>query len=162
MKTLIRAIVVVCAMGTAHAQQPPPSGPTKLIVKATEAPTIPVALWMENGKPAIARGPEAANAPATATRVRTTIYNMGGPNFRKVVFPKGATFSPPGGPYDTLVYVMRGRMKVTMGDITGDVGPGDTVRELAGVLTVFEVLDEVEVLETNVPAQAPPAPLPPQ
>lgn len=145
--------LAVASFGEAHAQAPEiSSAPSPLIVLEKDAPTIPVALWTENGKPQIARGADdVAKAPTTATKIRTKFYRLGDLTIRRPVFPVGAKFSPLGGSMDTLVYILSGRMKVTMGEVAGEVGPGDTFREIAGQQTVFEVLEDVVALEINVP-----------
>ena len=124
----------------------------KLVVKGKDAPVVPVALWTENGKPMVLRGADSKNAPAGATIVHATIYNLGGPSFRKVVFPKGARFSPPSNTEDTLLFVLKGRLKVKMGDVAAEVGPNDAFRERAGVMTEFDAVEETELVETNIPA----------
>ena len=156
MKLFNISLALALALATLAQAQTPPAAPAprKLIVRGKDAPVVPVALWMENGKPMVLRGPDVKNAPATATHVQATIYNMDGPSFRRVSFPKGARFSPPANTADTLLYILKGRLKVSMGDVSGEVGPGDAFREVAGVLTSFEVLQKTELIETNIPAQA--------
>ena len=155
MKSLSVALALAVA-GSPMAYAQAPTSP-HLISHAADVAAIPVALWMEDGKPKIARGADGVSAaPKSAAVVHTKIHKLGGTTIREATFPAGATFSPPGGPTDTVMYILRGRMKVTMGDVSDEVGPGDTLREVSGVLSVFEVLDEVVAIETNIPTDATP------
>jgi quercetin dioxygenase-like cupin family protein len=148
------ATVAIGAMCCLSEAQSPATSP--YVVKAKDAPVIPAALWMENGKPMVLRGAEAKKAPPTATVIQAVVYNLGGPSYRRVIFPKGARFSPPSNTADTLLYVLKGRVEVKLGDEPMvEVGPNDAFRERAGVLTQFHAVEESELVETNVPAQAP-------
>jgi quercetin dioxygenase-like cupin family protein len=138
------------------AAQAPTAAASKFIAKGKDAPVIPVALWMENGKPMVLRGADAKNAPPSATVIKAVFYNLDGPSYRRVIFPAGAKFSPPSNTADTLLYVVKGRVEVKLGDEPMvEVGPNDAFRERAGVLTQFHALEESELVETNVPAQPP-------
>ncbi|MBM3513928.1 MAG: hypothetical protein FJX59_09450 [Alphaproteobacteria bacterium] len=165
-RSIITTAALLAFAGAAFAQAPAaaPTGP--LVFAYDKNVTLgTTALWMEEGKVKAARGPDiATKAPADATKINVKVLALGGPNFRRVFFPKGAKFSPPGGgpTMDAIFYVIKGRMKVTVGNDleSGEVGPGDAFRELAGTLTKFEILEDIEGVETSVPPPTPPAPKP--
>jgi quercetin dioxygenase-like cupin family protein len=88
-------------------------------------------------------------APKDAVTVQVKVWPLGGPAFRQATFPKGANFLPPKGPTDTLVYMVKGRMKVTLGDVTAEVGPGDAFRKMGDQRNNYQVIEETVILETD-------------
>ena len=153
----ITASLAMAAAFSANAQAPAMADKKpELIAYGKTAPAMQVALWAENGKPMVARGAEAVKAaPATATIANVHVLALGVPNFRQVVFPKGAKILPPAGPTDTLVYVLKGHMKLKLGDSKGEVGPGDAYHKVAGQDNFYEVIEETTIVETDY---VPPAP----
>lgn len=120
------------------------------IVTGKNATVTQAALWSEGGKPMIARGAEAMKtAPKDATIANLRVYPLMGFTFREVTFPKGAKFLTPMGPMDTVLYVVKGRIKVKLGGVEGEVGPGDTLRKISGQISSYEILEEAVVLETD-------------
>jgi quercetin dioxygenase-like cupin family protein len=155
---LATAAVTLGALVDGAAAQAPDAGATpKFVAFGKTAPVTPVALWTEDGKPNVLRGPEAKNAPPSATVIESVFYNLDGPSYRRVIFPKGAHFSPPSNPAsDTILYVLKGRVEVKLGDEAAvTVGPNDAFRERAGTITKFHALERSELVETSIPAAAP-------
>jgi hypothetical protein len=131
---------------------PPPKG--ELIVHGQDVPSEPVAMWTEDGKIRALRGAATANAPPGAGQLVSKHFDLRGPQIREVVFKKGSRFNPPGGRNDTVMYIISGHMRVKIGDLDGEVQGGDALREVAGTLTTFDVLEDTRVIETNVPPQS--------
>jgi quercetin dioxygenase-like cupin family protein len=68
------------------------------------------------------------------------------------------TFQPGGGSrphlhadHDSIVYVVRGRMRVTIGGQTREAGPGDAFLHLPGVEHHMEALEETVTVEVKSP-----------
>jgi quercetin dioxygenase-like cupin family protein len=68
------------------------------------------------------------------------------------------TFAPGGGSrphqhpdHDSIVYVVRGRMRVTIGGESWEAGPGDAFRHLPGVVHHMEALEETVTVEVKSP-----------
>ncbi len=150
----IYAVALVAGFA-AQAQTPAPAAAPAADVKATivigaKAPQLPAALWTENGQPMVARGPDQVKtAPANAVKANIRVHALGGMTFREVTFPKGAKFMTPMGPMDTVVYLVRGRMKVNLGGVTADVGPGDSWRKISGQPSGYEVIEEAVIFESD-------------
>jgi quercetin dioxygenase-like cupin family protein len=157
LKLATAAVSLGALVHGAAAQAPDDATPPKSVAFGKTAPVTPVALWMENGKPMVLRGAEAKNAPPSATVIEAVFYNLDGPSYRRVIFPKGARFSPPSNPAsDTILYVLKGRVEVKLGDEAEvTVGPNDAFRERAGTITRFHALERSELVETSVPSAAP-------
>ena len=156
MKTTISVITLLLVGRTAAFAQeaaapPPPKG--ELIVHGSDLASEPVAMWTEDGKIKFLRGEAAAKAPPGAGQLISKHFDLRGPQIREVIFRKGSKFNPPGGKNDTLMYILSGHMKVKIGDLDGEVRGGDSLREVAGTLTTFDVLEDTKVIETNVPPQ---------
>jgi len=153
----LKLVVGAMTLGVALTWTAAADSPSKFVVFGKDAPVLPVALWMEDGKPKVARGADTKNAPASATIIESVGYNLDGPSYRRVTFPKGARFSPPSNPAsDTILYVLKGRVEVTLGDEPAVVvGPKDAFRERAGTITKFHAIERSELLETSIPAQVP-------
>jgi quercetin dioxygenase-like cupin family protein len=53
--------------------------------------------------------------------------------------------------HDSIVYVVRGRMRVTIGGDTWEAGPGDAFLHLPGVVHHMEALEETVTVEVKSP-----------
>ena len=154
-RTLIAlGILLISGVATAQAQTPaaaPTVAPAKAAIVSNKTATpAQAALWTEDGKPMIARGPEAMKtAPKNAIIANIKVFPLLGFTFREVTFPKGAKFLTPMGPMDTVLYVVKGRIKVNLGGVEGEVGPGDALRKISGQISSYEILEEAVVLETD-------------
>ena len=150
MKIALSLFISLSVYGAGVLAQDKPAG--DFIVSGRDAPITEVAFWSDSGKPMVARGEDAKKAPAGAVHVTSKIFNMGGLTMREVRIPKGAQFAPPAGPNDTLIYVQSGRVKVKSGDAEREAGAGDTIREVAGRLTQFNVLEAAVFIEATIPS----------
>lgn len=72
--------------------------------------------------------------------------------FVETTFAKGAG-SPPHShaDHDSIVYVVRGRMRVTIGDETWEAGPGDAFQHRPGIVHHMEALEETVTVEVKSP-----------
>ncbi|HEY6455448.1 MAG TPA: hypothetical protein VIY90_09240 [Steroidobacteraceae bacterium] len=129
------------------------AGKSDFIALQKDAKVLPVAIWWDNGKQFKARGEDAKSAPAGASQVKATLYDLGGFAMRVVRLPKGTQVESVGGPTNTLVYVESGHVHVSSAGAEGDLHAGDAVREVAGRPTKFTVLEPAVFIEADVPAQ---------
>lgn len=154
----LTAGVALAAAAVANAQAPASAPPapalttvnsTAPVLKGKELPQIDVAMWTENGKAMVARGADVKNAPKTATVFKVRPFPLGsGGAIREVSIPKGGGFSPPK-TTDTMVYMIKGRLKVKLGSVTGEVGPGDVFRKIALQNNSYAALDDVVFVEAE-------------
>jgi hypothetical protein len=122
---------------------------TAPVLKGAEVPQLDVAMWTENGKAMVARGPDAKNAPKTATIFKVRPFALGsGGAIREVSIPKGGGFSPPK-TTDTMVYMIKGHLKVKLGSVTAEVGPGDVFRKIALQDNSYAAVDDVVFVEAE-------------
>ena len=56
--------------------------------------------------------------------------------------------------HESVIYVVKGSLKVTVGDESHVLGPGDACRNPAGVSHSVEALDESTFVEIKSPAPA--------
>jgi quercetin dioxygenase-like cupin family protein len=72
--------------------------------------------------------------------------------FVETTFAKGGG-SPPHShaDHDSIVYVVRGRMRVTIGGETWEAGPGDAFLHRPGVVHHMEALEETVTVEVKSP-----------
>ena len=54
--------------------------------------------------------------------------------------------------HESLIYVVKGRLKAVVGDATSVLGPGDVCRHPRGVSHRLEALEETTVIEIKSPA----------
>ena len=54
--------------------------------------------------------------------------------------------------HESLIYVVKGKLRVTVGDESHILGPGDACRNPAGVSHAVEALDESTFVEVKSPA----------
>jgi hypothetical protein len=146
---LYRALAVMLS-SAALAQS---AAKSDFIALRSDAKVLPVAIWWENGKQIKARGEDAKNAPVGASQVVARLYDLGGLAMREVRLPKGTKVESSGGPTNTLIYVQSGRVHVSSAGTEADIGAGDAVREVAGRITEFNVLDDAVFIEADVPGQ---------
>ena len=142
--------------GAAYAAQPATSAPPLTadskapVAKSADQPVTPVAIFQQDGKPMILRGPDVAKAPANAVKFSTKVFQLGnGQVFREISLPKGMTLPAPK-TGDTIVYVVKGRVDVKLGTVAAQVGPGDTWRKIAPQDNLYTALEDVVLIETDV------------
>lgn len=152
-----KAVVAVLLSATASfAQAPPPPAPITAeskaaLVAGATAPKRQAAFWVENGKPMAARGADVAKAPQGAAVIDVKVFDLGGgQNYREITIRKGDSFAPPKG-MDALVYVLKGKLEVKLGAVSGTVGPGDAFRKIAIQDNNYKALEETVIVETDAP-----------
>ena len=142
------ALVLGAAVGATAAQNAA-NPKNDFIQSGKDTPFTPYALWMENGKSKVARGPDAANAPKDAARIDIKVFQyMYGGAIREAHLKKGTKYAPPGG-HLTVIYVQKGHLRVTEGGVTGDVYAGDTIAEYDGRPTTIEVMEDTVNIEAS-------------
>ena len=65
--------------------------------------------------------------------------------------PVGATTPLHAHQHESLVYVVKGRLRFVIGDETHTLGAGDTCRHPVGVLHNMEALEEAAIIEIKSP-----------
>ena len=152
----LTAALFLSGAAVAYAAQPAAPAPPLTadskapVAKSADQPVTPVAIFQENGKPMILRGPDAAKAPANAVKFSTKVFQLGnGQVFREISLPKGMTLPAPK-TSDTIVYVVKGRVDVKLGTVSAQVGPGDTWRKIAPQDNLYTALEDVVLIETDV------------
>jgi quercetin dioxygenase-like cupin family protein len=70
-------------------------------------------------------------------------------SLQEMHFPRGAATSVQDNENEFLVYVVRGRLKTTIGQETHSLGPGDSCRFPKGVLHSLEAIEELIYLEVK-------------
>src|SRR5262249_23886432 len=132
MKAIALGVGIGLVIGSVAASAQNAGGKVDFIHLGKDAALTPVALWVEGGKPKVARGPDAANAPKDAAKITLKSFDFEyGGNMREAHLPKGTKYTPPGG-HLTVIYVKQGHLRVTENGVTGDVMPGDTIAEYDG------------------------------
>ncbi len=144
--------LAVLAQAPAGAPPAPITAESKAaLVNAASAPKRQTAFWVENGKAMAARGADVAKAPQGATVIEVKVFDLGGgQNYREITIRKGDMFSPPKG-MDALVYVLKGKLEVKLGSVTGTVGPGDAFRKIAIQDNNYKAIEETVIIETDAP-----------
>ena len=70
----------------------------------------------------------------------------------EVRFSAGATSSLHAHAHESLIYVVKGKLRITVGDESHVLGPGDACRNPTGVSHAVEALDESTFVEVKSPA----------
>ena len=103
------------------------------------------------GQLVVARGPDAAKAPKDAVVVQVEILPLGGTQtYRRITIAKGQSFTAPANS-DTLVNVLKGRMRLKLGAVDAEVGVGDAWRKIAVQTNVYTALEDTLLVETDAP-----------
>lgn len=139
-----------------------PSGVLRNTKKKTEDTTIlafTVGNTMKDAKASVVRAkdtPDTALPPGPkggieGAKVSVQRYNFDG-NSVRVARLKGPGKTSPANPAtDVLIYLASGRMQITVGDETKIVSAGDALREEAGKVTYWDVLENSMFIATNAP-----------
>ena len=153
---LISLTAALLVSGAAYAAEPaaapaPLTADSKApVVKSTEGTVTPVAIVMQDGKPTMMRGPDAAKAPADAKKFSVKAFALGNGNvYREISLSKGTVLPAPKNG-DTIVYVVKGHLSVKLGAENAQVGPGDTWRKIAPQDNVYTAVDDAVIVETDV------------
>jgi quercetin dioxygenase-like cupin family protein len=97
---------------------------------------------------AIGAGPKGSDDGAKTDVKR---YNFDGNSVRVAHLTGPGKTNPANPNVDVLIYLVSGRMMITVGDETKEVRAGDMLREQAGKPTHWDVLEESTFVATNAP-----------
>ncbi len=143
--------VLLLASGIAFAQAPLTPESKAPVVRIKDVTKAPIAFYVENGKNIVARGPDAAKAPKGAVVLQVEIMPLGGAqNYRRITIAKGQSFTAPTNS-DTLVYVLKGKMKLKLGAVDAEVDEGDAWRKIAVQTNIYTALEDTLLVETDAP-----------
>lgn len=130
---------------------PPATEATAPVVRVREVTKAPIAFYVENGKNIVARGPDAAKAPKDAVVLQVEIMPLGGSqNYRRITIAKGQSFTAPT-TSDTLVYLLKGKMRLKLGGVEAELGEGDAWRKIAVQPNIYTALEDTLLVETDAP-----------
>jgi len=146
----LATVLCVGAATWVLAQDAPPSASGKVVAR-DQAMVVPAALWTEEGTPMVARGAEAV-AAAPANAVRVTVRVFGATGVREVTVPAGSEFLPPKGAQDTVVYLAKGRMTVTLGDEVTQISAGDVFQKAGSSDNKYQAHEDSVLVEHYVPS----------
>jgi quercetin dioxygenase-like cupin family protein len=117
--------------------------PKASVVRAKDTPPAPIASGEKSGqggaKVAVRRYAFDGNSIRVAT--------LRGKGRTSVATPKD----------DVLIYLLSGRMQITIGDEVRTVAAGDALNEAAGLPTHWDVYEDSSFIATNAPGVLPPA-----
>ena len=130
--------------------------PRALWLSGKDVLEIPVAAWIRDGKQVLARGGEAAAAPPDAARFTARFFQFPTVTLVEAHLPTGVSLPRHADGHDNLVYIVKGRLRVAVGDTGGDVTEGDVVREPAGMMHRLDALEDTVFVESSPPASAAP------
>ena len=131
------------------------SKPKGSVVRGKDLTEAARAEWMENDKPIVARTPEEmAKAPANAAQLRVKRYDFDGNSIRWVNLAKGGTNNPEiATRADTLVYVIKGRLRRTQGSDVFEVTAGDAVLERWNEPGRWDIVEDSQIIATDAPVR---------
>jgi quercetin dioxygenase-like cupin family protein len=116
-----------------------------------DVPEIPAAAWVRDGKEIVARGRETAGAPPDAARFTARFFQFPTVTLVEEHLPRGVSLPPHADRRDNLIYVVKGRLRVSVGDTVGEAGEGDVVREPSAVMHDVEALEDTVFVEAGPP-----------
>jgi quercetin dioxygenase-like cupin family protein len=120
-------------------------------ISANDVPETPIAAWVRDGKQMMARGADYAGAPADAVKYTIKQFKSGNFGLLEIHLPKGAVSLPHTDTANGFVYVIKGHIKVHIGDIDDEVTTGDALYEPAGIRYSVEALDDTVLAKVNPP-----------
>ena len=118
------------------------ANPRAAVLRAKETPAVP-----------LAAGPKAGRGSA---RVSVRRYAFEGNSIRVASLKGRGTTAPATPAVDVLVYLVSGRMQITIGDEVKTVSAGDALREEAGKPASWDVLEDSVFVATNAPLRRAP------
>ncbi len=143
-----------------------PSGVMRNAKKKSED-TVVLAMTVGNtakdSKAVVVRGKDTPDTPIPpgpkggieGAKVSVQRYSFEGNSIRVARLKAPGKTSPVTPQVDALIYLLSGRMQITVGDETKIVSAGDALREEAGKPTYWEVLENSAFVATNGPTAKP-------
>ncbi|MBL8645409.1 MAG: hypothetical protein JNK21_15865 [Rhodospirillaceae bacterium] len=113
------------------------------------APSKSVVVRGKDTKAAVIAGGEKAGVGGASVAVQR--YNFEGNSVRVAHLSGRGTTAPAVPKEDVLIYLISGRMEITVGDETKVVSAGDVLREEAHKSTHWNVLEDSSFVATNAP-----------
>jgi quercetin dioxygenase-like cupin family protein len=118
---------------------------------------------MKDAKAALVRGKDTPDTPITegpkagvdTAKVSVQRYTFDGNSVRVARLKGPGKTSPVTPATDVLIYLVSGRMQITVGDEVKEVAAGDALREEAGKSTHWDVRENAMFVATNAPTAKP-------
>lgn len=110
--------------------------------------------WMQGGNFIEAIGAAAASAPAEAARYRVRPAEFPGFSAREVYLAKGTVLTSRDVDRDRLMFLLSGKVKVTVGGKAYILVPEDAARAERGKEFVVEALEDSKWAQASVPGEA--------
>jgi quercetin dioxygenase-like cupin family protein len=121
---------------------------------AKDNPIQDAASWRDGASVKEAIGPAAANAPANAARYRVRMAELPGFKVREMYLPKGAVLPIRETERDRLIFILSGRVSVSTGGKTYELGSEDAARAEKGKDVTITALEDAMWAQSLVPAVA--------
>jgi quercetin dioxygenase-like cupin family protein len=115
--------------------------PRAAVVRAKDTPATPIASGEKSGQ--------------GAAKVAVRRYTFDGNSIRVATLSGRGTTSVATPKDDVLIYLLSGRMRITIGDEVRDVAAGDALNEAAGLPTSWNVYENSSFIATNARALLP-------
>ena len=133
--------------------------PTGFWSMARDHPVQPAASWRANGREVEAIGAAAASAPADAARYRVRVAALADYGAREVYLDRGTVLSSRDGDRDRLIFVLKGKLRLTVDGASHVIEPEDAARFAQGRDVRVEAVEDSMYVQASVPP-APPPPAP--
>lgn len=114
----------------------------------------PAALWTEGGKTVETIGNAAAQAPSAAARYRVRIAPFDRYPAREVYLDRGTVLASRDPDKDRLLFVLSGKLTITVGGTDYRIGPEDTARAERGTEFKITADQDSKFVQTSVPPLA--------
>ena len=118
---------------------------------ARENPVQPAALWTESGRSVEAIGNAAAKAPASAARYRLRVAALPDYPAREMYLDRGTTLTSSDPDKDRLIFVLSGKLTVTVAGKDYEIGPEDTARAERGTEFRIAASEDSKFVQALVP-----------
>ncbi len=131
----------------------PPAPEDTIFIAKSSAPEKQLAWWMNpDGKPGYFFEPNLDKAPPGATRYSNRDFDFPRFPMAEAHFPKGSATKQHGEAGDGLIYVLKGKVRMWVGEATDVLVTGDVMREPAWVPHHYEALEDTVILRIAAPA----------
>lgn len=127
--------------------------PTGFWSLAKDHPVEPAAAWVDDGRYVEAIGAAAADAPASAARYRVRVAQLGNFTARETYLAKGTSIPSRDMDTDRLMFVLSGKMKVTVDGRDYMLVAEDVARAVRGKVFTIEALEDTMFAQAFVPPE---------
>lgn len=125
--------------------------PTGFWSFARDHPVLPAALWTKDGNSVEAVGDAARSAPALAVRYRVREAPLPDYPAREVYLDRGTVLKSRDTARDRLIFVLSGKLTVTVAGRDYAIGPEDTARAERGTHFQIAADQDSKFVQTSVP-----------